>query len=296
MQQLFSTRTIGAIAVGCALVAGAHTISTFGAPATTQPATLAVAETTQRLPITVFDADQNGIEDWRDEFIETAPIVIEDTADVYTPPETLTGQLGVDVIEGYLRHKTYGDFGPTPDSIIEDSVNRLTEETNHTLFDTKDIIIMNDWPEETVVTYANALALSLMNASNNGVTDDELTILSDIVRQQNTDRIDELTILADSYATLRDDALAIPVPAIFQKEHLDLINTYHAVHTDIAAMANAIDDPVVSLMRIKRYEDDVIGMSYALANLYNALVPFAAAFSPDDPALRLVNFSPDVTL
>jgi len=58
-------------------------------------------------------------------------------------------------------------------------------------------------------------------------------------------------------------------------------------------MEQALDDPVVSLLRLKRYEDDAAGLGYALTNMYEVLVPYAELVQPDDPAILFVTFSPD---
>ena len=101
----------------------------------------------------------------------------------------------------------------------------------------------------------------------------------------------ELVTLASVYKNYRDGMLQIPVPAILTKEHLDLINAYHALYNDIDAMTLAQSDPAVTLLRLKRYEEDVEGMAYALDNLYTAIQPFAGLFTTEDPALLFAAFS-----
>lgn len=289
-------RVIGACAVGFGLVAGAYVLTNFGAaPNIQQSAAVLTSETTARAAIAVVDADNNGIEDWRDEFIDTKPIVIEPVSDeFYDAPETLTGQLGVNFIESYLRSKTHGAFGRSSDEIISDTVQVLATETAHQLYDVPDITIMTTWEDADVVTYANTMALSI---TNNDVADleGELYILSDVLDKEETDRITELETIAQVYQQMRDDALATPVPRFLVKEHLDLINTYHALHKDVAAMAITVEDPAFGLMRLKRYEDDVTGLGYALENMYQGLVPYAALVEADDPALLFIIFSPEFT-
>jgi hypothetical protein len=175
-------------------------------------------------------------------------------------------------------------------------VNVLAEQTAHELYDTPDITIMNEWDNQDIITYANTMALAISNNNQSQITESELFILYDVVTNDNLDRIEELQLLANTYQQMRDTSLNIPVPAFLVKEHLDLINTYHAVHKDIEAMTLAINDPAFALMRIKRYEDDVVGLGYALANMYQALTPYAALVQPNDPALLFVVFSPEYKL
>jgi hypothetical protein len=90
---------------------------------------------------------------------------------------------------------------------------------------------------------------------------------------------------------MRDTALEIPAPAFAVKQHLDLINTYHALHQSISSMALSGEDPALALIRIKRYQDDALGLSIALENMYDTLTPYASLLGPDDPALLFVLFS-----
>lgn len=298
MQGKLNPRIVGACLIGFALVAGAYIWTEFNLePATVQPAAVVVSQTTPRTAIPVFDADQNGVEDWRDEFIDTEPIYvdpIEPTDENYELPDTLTGQLGINFMESYLRSKSYGSFGRSQEELIGDTIDVLAIETAHDLYDTPDITILRDWENEDILTYANTIALAI---TNNNIVDSEgeLFILFDILDGENIDRMTELQALADAYQAMRDETLATPVPAFLQKEHLDLINTYHAIHKDIEAMTITLDDPAFTLMRLKRYEDDAAGLGYALQNMYESLVPYAELLGPEDPAVVFVAFSPEFT-
>jgi len=298
MQGNLNPRTVGACLIGFALVAGAYVASNFGIePIEPQTANVISIDSTPRVAIAVEDTDQNGIEDWRDAFVDNEEIVIDTTATSvtdYEPPTTLTGQLGVNFIESYLRSKTYGAFGRSEEELIQDTVEVLASETAHDLYDTPDITILETWTDADILTYANTIALAI---TNNDIpeSENELSILMEVLESGSADRVGELEALATVYQNMRDATLATPVPAFLAKEHLDLINTYHAVHKDIEAMAISLDDPAFGLMRLKRYEDDVDGLEIALENMYTALLPYASLVGPDDPALLFVVFSDDFT-
>lgn len=295
MEGKLNPRIIGACVVGFALVAGAYTLSNFGQPRfNSQSASVVAVETTPRVAIAVADEDQNGIEDWRDEFITTEPIVIQEEIVDYEPPITLTGQLGVNFFQDYLQAKTYGEFGREQDEVITDTIDILTEQTAYELFDTPDITILAEWEEADVLTYANTVALAMTN-NNVAGSEGELVILQRILNQTEPQPADlaQLEALSNAYQAMRDDTLAVPVPAFLAKQHLDLINAYNAIHKDIEAMSITIADPAFTLMRLKRYEDDATGLGYALENMYDVLLPYASLVGPDDPAILFVVFSPE---
>lgn len=284
-------KIIGASMIGFALVAGAYTLSTFGNPIMSQPAAVTAATVAPRTAITVTDRDKNGIEDWRDEFVNTEPIRFTEASSTYTLPVTLTGQLGIDLIEGIVRARAAGPFGQNNEGAIGDTVNTLTEETAIQLYDVKDVTIMKNWGENDIRNYANAMAGAITHNEVPGVRY-EIDILSDIVTKNKTDRMGELKTLAEVYKRTRDDSLSIPVPALFLKQHLDLINTYNALYRDIEAMTLSFDDPVVALVAIKRYQDDALGLSLALQNVYTSIEPYSGLFSTNDAAILFSEVSP----
>ena len=134
----------------------------------------------------------------------------------------------------------------------------------------------------------------ILNKNNNPGMEGEMYILHDILNRGAEERMDEIETLAELYQGFRDDTLALPVPAFLAKEHLDLINTYNAIHEDIASMTEMNSDPAKTFLRLKRYEEDATGLYYALVNMTDSLIPYANLFTVEDPAVQLIVFNPDL--
>ncbi|HEY0964410.1 MAG TPA: hypothetical protein VGE31_01300 [Candidatus Paceibacterota bacterium] len=282
-------KVIGAFVIGFALVGAAYTIANFGKPTMKQPALTIGSEAPPRVAIEVSDKDQNGVEDWRDEFVTTES-VINATSTPFEFPTTHTGQLGINLLEGVLRARSAGPFGRSQEQVISDTVEGISQETAIKLYDTKDITVMRQWNEEDIKNYANAVGGAILNIKIEA-KENELLILNDVMTRGQTERMAELVVIANGYKSLRDATLTIPVPALFLKQHLDLLNTYNALHHDISGMSQSFDDPVVALMSLKRYEDDARGLELALQNIHTALSPYYGLFSANDPATVFASFS-----
>jgi hypothetical protein len=297
MQGQPNSKIVGATIVGFALVGGAFTISSLQAPK--QPIIQAAAvssATALRVPIPVTDTSGDGIEDWREEFITTKPTIIDRDLSDYTLPQTLTGQTSIAFLEDVIRSRGYGPFGRSEEEVIQNTVNKLGKEANYKIYDTPDIIIMSKWDNDDIRNYANTVAATVYRHSIPNM-DGELEILLDLVSNINKpQRYQELLSLVEVYRGYRDDTLKIPVPAFLVKEHLDLINTYHAIFEDITGMTMYDVDPAITLLRLKRYQDDATGLAYAFQNMSLALEPYADYFSVDDPALLFVLFHPDIQI
>lgn len=294
---LGNQKITGAFLVGFALMAGSYIISNFSK--STQPITASVyTSATPAEPhtfIAVSDKDQNGIEDWREEFVSKTPLILNDsTSSVsYEIPNTLTDQVGIQLFQSIMRGKAYGNVGPSQTDIIQQTADRLRATVKDVIYKPNNVTTIPMSPT-AVRTYANTMAQIILN---NDVPEagyeDEITILERAVRNEDPEELKKLVPLINVYKNVRDQSIATPVPEQFLKQHLDLINVYQALYQSLSDMQLVFTDPVVSLMRIKRYQDDATGLKVALENMYNAILPYASVFAPNDPAILFVVFDPN---
>lgn len=291
---LKNKRIQGATLVGFGLVAGAFVVSNFGqtSPAPiAPPAAIAAAPVRNYIP--VVDSTGDGIEDWRAEFVAREPVVLAVEPDTTTPeyvPETITEAMSVQFLQNVLQAKA--GFGvQSNDEIVEATVSRVAEVATDRLYTTRDITVVPTSPE-SIRNYANAIG---QNLTDNNVDnyEDEITIIDRALKMQSEAELQKLLPLENMYRQMRDQALRTPVPQSLAKEHLDIVNVFNALHAGLRDVRSVYDDPVVALMRVKRYQDDATGLANSMRNLYLALEPNANLFTPDDPAVVLVAFAPN---
>ena len=287
----FNQKTVGSLLVGIALVSGAYIYSNFKFSKVSQPALLQEADTAARTAIAVTDKDENGIEDWRDTFVTTAPVILESASSTYELPTTVTGQVSIQFLENFIRSKYYGPLGGSKEAVVENTVDTLTKATQQELYDTHDVMIMSIWTDADIKNYANAMADAVLTNNVSG-TDSELNIMNDALNNGKTERLKELEVIADIYTRTLEDSLTIPVPSPFLKQHLDLLNSYRAVQEDIAAMSLVATDPMVTFMRFKRYQDDALALRLSLENMYMSLTPYNHLFNNSDSAAFFTIFNP----
>lgn len=295
MNMYQNPKVVGAFLVGFAMVLGSYVLANFGQSNNVGTASLnvAAANAPSRLFVPVADTDNDGIEDWRDQLV-TAPAanITEIKKEDYTPPTTLTGQLGISLMEGLIVSKGGAPVSKTEEQVVSDTVTKLGKTaTSDYIYGIRDAIISQDISAPAIRTYGNTMANILLTESVPGLQN-EIILLRDFLANPTVNKPDDLITLAGVYKNYRDKTLATPVPKIFVKEHLDLVNVYNAMYLNIDAMTKAVSDPMMPFVRIKRYEDDVKGLSLAYANLYDALVPYARVFEMNDPAILFANFYP----
>ncbi len=290
-------KILGAFVVGFALVAGAFVVNNFNSPSidtANEPVYgLATVGAADRTYVTVTDNDNNGIEDWREEFVNSTPLIIDPKItgpEKYVPPTSITDQVGIQLFQNVLQAKGRGNIGPNPEQVVADTADLLRSTVmNDYIYKLNQIQIINT-SDDAIRTYANTLGQILIN--NNVKSDGELAIIQRALQNEDPKELQKLEPLITMYKNLRDQTLATPVPTGFEKQHLDLINVYQAMYATLDGMKLVFSDPVVALLRVKRYQDDSLGLRKALENVYSSLVPHVRLFTENDPAAIFIVFSP----
>lgn len=289
---------IGALAVGIAITGGAYLAKNFGNPTNRyapEPGTEStlVATIPTRQPIAEVDTNNDGIPDWREQVLSSAQIITANASTSYSTPDTLTAQVAVGFFQNYVNARGYGAFGATPEEVIEDTVDQLGTYASDTMLDSRDVQIGTDDSPQAIRIYANAMALAISEYGVEGL-EGEVPVLQGIVQQGDFSRLSEIETIARIYKNTLEKSKQITVPPILLKEHLDILNIYNALYNDALGMTQIQKDPVATLIRLKRFEDDSQGAALAFQNLYLALEPYGSVFKENDPALRFVIFNPNL--
>jgi len=288
-------KVTGSFLIGFALIAGSYVNSNFGKNAEPLTANIYTATTplAPRIFIPIVDSDQNGVEDWREDFVSETPLIIDESTSTvpYEMPTSLTDQVGIQLFQSILEAKAMGKVGPSQTEIIQKAADQLRKTVKDVIYGPNNVTTIPLSPT-AVRTYGNTMAQIILN-NNQPDSENELTILDRAVKSEDPEELKKLNPLALMYKNLRDQSIATPVPEPFLKQHLDLINTYQALYKNLSDMQLVFSDPVVALMRVKRYQDDAIGLSLALQNIYNMVLPYASVFESNDPAVLFVVFDPN---
>jgi len=288
-------KVLSAFAIGGILVSGAY-LAANNKPdllVNSDISSVTAVESPPRLPIAVADSNNDGIEDWQEVFVDNIMPITNGPLENYIPPETLTGAIGVSFFQEMLGAKAYQGIGRSREQIIEDTGAKITAYASDKIFTTSDLILNPDSSTEAIRTYANAHAEAIKNSAVPGVRN-ELVVLREVLNGKAEPGLQELELISQIYLNTRETVLQQPVPNILAKEHLDLINVYNALYNDVSAMTKALSDPMLTFVRIRRYQEDVDALTLALGNMYFALKPYMKDFKSNDSALLFNTFNPDL--
>ncbi len=289
-------KVVGATLVGGALVLGALVLNNLEqnftpVVAVGEPVQAISTNIPDRTFIPVVDTNGDGVEDWREEFVVQAPIELPVSTSTVTfeMPTTVTDQVGIQVFESLLKTKANVQFAQSNEAIVERTTDKISGLASDILYTTADIDVIPTDPV-AIRRYVNQMGQSLLS-NNVPNSNGELQIVYTALQTNDPSLIAELEPLAAMYQKLRDEALATPVPERFAVDHLNLINAYHAMYQNINNFKLIFEDPLVALLRVKRYQDDATALALVLNAIYRNTVPFQSLFTDDDPATVFIAFS-----
>lgn len=287
-----NTKILGALVFGVGLIA----LSIFGAKdqiiANNQAALAAVPP--ERNYIAVADEDGNGIPDWR-ENLRTAQVITLDnpetlTAASYTPPTTLSGRLAIDLFEQSIYSSQDANNALSQEQVLARVANEIAAAAKDKLYNKTDINTSPVDDPATIRFYGERVAeIAIVNGLPKG-TENEVIITRDAVVQDQPEKLTALEPIQAAYEAMLAAMLAEPVPAALAQDHVNIINAYNAIAIDISAMRQSLDDPLYAMTRLKRYEDDVRGLQFALVEMYRNSMRLGAEYTDADIAPRVFYF------
>jgi hypothetical protein len=246
-----------------------------------------------------FDSDEDGLPDWKETLLGTDPhkyTVLDTptstsstTPDSYTSPTSLTGRFAQYFFEDMARSgagKTMTEEDKM--ALVSKSVTALTSEIKNVLYTQAEIksVARND--AIALHIYGNDIGdIVVKNPVKN---ENELVILGRAVTGNNPKELEALGPIEHAYTVMLSDLLALETPSNLAKQHVDLINALSMVHTDIVAMQHVFDDPLGTLVLVKRYQDDITGLYYALHNIRAALETSDVVYTNEESGLYLFKF------
>lgn len=281
---LLSREMLVALGVGIVLVAGAFYVG--ASDETIEGDITVVARPPERTYIPTKDTDGDGISDWAEELLNDREAISEELGpeEPYVPPSTLTQKFSIKFFQDYLYSKGFGEYGDSKEELAEKAVEVLGNEARDVVYTIDDIVISNDSSSEALHQYGNSIADIVVKNSlptKNNLA--EMDILEQAMETKNQARLAELDPIIEAYRQYFEQTKLVPVPPSLVQQHIDLVNVYNAVLNDLLAMRLTFEDPLLSLLRVKRYPDDVGGMVYVYYNIDRVLRREGITYEDDEP-------------
>ncbi len=281
---LLSREMLVALGVGIILVAGAFYVG--ASDETIEGDITVVSRPPERTYIPTKDTDGDGISDWAEELLSDREAISKELGpeEPYVPPSTLTQKFSIKFFQDYLYSKGLGQYGDNKEELAEKAVEVLGNEARDIVYTIDDIVIGSDNSPEALHQYGNRIAQIVVENSQptkNNVA--EMDILNQAMENKNQAKLAELDPIIEAYRQYFEQTKLVPVPPNLVQQHIDLVNVYNAVLNDLLAMRLVFEDPLLALLRVKRYPDDVGGMVYVYYNIDRVLRREGITYEDDEP-------------
>lgn len=288
-----SIRIVGAIVTGSVLVTAAFFARTDDAP--TAPSVSAVAGSDgapARTFIKTEDSDGDGRKDWQ-QSLEEARLAELSAFDVgttsYERSDTLTDQFAEAFFERVVRSSAGAELTEADQSsLVSSSVRTLETQARDELITYADITVAES--DELPAKRAYGNAISQIMIEHWVEIEDPLVLAQEVLSENSTNVPEDLATWVEMYDTVLAETMATPVPPSLRREHLQLLNAYQAVRNDIDAIGSFNDDPMYTLVRIKRYQDDLDGIAASYRQLVERFELDGIRYTDGEPGSLLYYF------
>ena len=231
--------------------------------------------------IAVDDINDDGVPDWQDTLNISTIYIDEETST--TTVMTKTASLAAELATLSLP----GD-NLTDDSALQDLSARLAAESVDEQYTRNDIRITNNNDTENLRRYGNRVAEITFEYAPPAGTENEMVILNRAMSMNDTDTINKLQPIINSYEGMVSAMLVTEVPSNLVREHLSLINVYNAILNDLRAFHKVFEDALPAMTRLRRYQADTEALYLAISNLYLKLDQNGIKWSESDTASRFI--------
>lgn len=296
-----SVRVGGAVVAGIIVILGALYVRANEQQSASD--VIVVSPAPVRSFIKDTDSDGDGIKDWKEdlqanifEAIELETSSSSTSTDPYTPPTTLTGKFSEAFLQEYLEQKmALGDPEATftddqKVALVQDAVKAVEVNTKSRRYTQLDIVTVDD-SGEALHDYGNRITEIFRAQPASASGKNEAVILQEALQTNDASRLTELDDIKSKYRTIITQTLLVETPRSLVRAHIDLLNAYEAVYTDVSAMRISFEDPLLALARINNYQDNAVALALSLKQMADIITANNISYDSDESGAYLYLFT-----
>lgn len=248
-----------------------------------------VTQTFIRGYIEPIDSDGDGISDWEENLAArtfdaiATPTSSAEKAEIqpYEEPTTFTGKFSEAFFKDYLEGKMAGrNYSDDPTELVDKAVAAIETNATSKRYSPSELIIDPDATSD-VREYGNKIMqVVIAHATTN---ENEAEILKRALDANDQSILEDLRPIRKAYEGMISGTLLLPVPQPMIQSHIELLNAYEGILTDIKAMQVAFEDPLLGLARIRLYETDAKALYAAFQGLNREFGRRGIIYTKDEP-------------
>ena len=177
--------------------------------------------------------------------------------------ETKTDIVSRSLVSNYLALKQGGTLnGESAQNLIDQTIEYIDSESATTI-KASDLNIVPDDGIRSIEQYGENLGTILKENRPDKVVN-EIGVIAEALKTGDQNQLNELDNIISVYKNLNEKIFKMPVPKLFSKSHLDMVNGMSLIILSLEQTKNAFDDPVTSLSTLEKYQEGVFVFRQAL--------------------------------
>lgn len=207
----------------------------------------------------------------------------------YKTPTTLTGRYAISTLEQLMLSNMEEDGGMPPRDIATRALGELEQATADKQYQAEEVTTTKDISPATLKQYGNAvMQITLNYPSPYEVVGDEVEILESAWESEDETDLAKLDTHVEYMESVLSDTEDLTVPIIYLGTHLTLLNAYQAHLNDLKAMRAAFEDPLFTMVRLRKHNANLEAIYNAYNTLYNQMYLNGVRWNESDVAGRFV--------
>lgn len=195
------------------------------------------------------DLNNNGIEDWKEQFNASTSVSVDKSVKTPDPSDNLTELISKDLFAQYIELKKNGAYSSAGvEDIAYGVTNRITEEATDKIFTENDLLINEITDSSTVKTYANSLAK--IRDTYFALNRSDQFVFSGFEDESFLNKMIQTSKL---YGNMTKEISSLSVPRGLIPSHLALLNNYANSEKSLKLFSVIETDPARSLQGINAY-------------------------------------------
>lgn len=202
---------------------------------------------------------------WQNELsgiaINTEPAQVEDAS---STPETATDAISTALMSNYLALKQSGTLDTTSTQKLLDQTVGLFDQFGSKVVLNTNLNVIPDNGKQSIADYGENLGNILRNDKPKVVID-ERQVITAAISSNDPSKMAELDAVIAVYEKMANDFTKMPVPQIFVKAHLDLVNGLNNLVLSLTEVKKVLNDPVSGLTALQTYGKSAVAFTQAMA-------------------------------
>lgn len=170
----------------------------------------------------------------------------------------------------YANYAVLGQSGKlnaeNQDKLMTDLSNSVIQIIKPKIYTANDIKNMVEDNPDTIKKYGNDVA-TIINTNLKKESFNEVTYLNNYMEKNSSADLQKVVLSSNNYKKTLQDMIEISVPQNALETHLNLVNSISSFSKSLEGMIMINDDPIVSLVSLKNYQEGMSAMLNAVNDL-----------------------------